>query len=51
MSKSEIAKMTVAVVLGLLTSYFWTAGLEKMAIFILATMLFQIFFVTAEKKN
>jgi hypothetical protein len=43
--------MTVATVLGILTSMFWSMGLERMAIFVMTTMLFQIFFVTAEKKN
>lgn len=51
MTRSEIAKMTVATILGILTSMLWDMGLQKVAIMVLATMLFQIFFVTAEKKN
>ena len=51
MTPSEIAKFAVAIVLGIVTEMFWSMGLEKIAVFILATMVFQIFFVTAERKK
>lgn len=51
MTSSEVAKLVVAIILGIMTEFLWSHGFERMAFFILATMFYQIFFITAEKKK
>lgn len=50
MSYQTIGKFIAALVLGIATARFWSLGEQKIAIFMLATIIFYIFFLIGEKR-
>lgn len=51
MTTGQIAKMTIAVILGLVSAIFWSIGLQTLSVFMVATTIFHIFFVVGEEKK
>lgn len=50
MLKEIIAKFIVAMILGIVSAHFWSIGEQRLAIFMMATMVFNIFLIVGEKK-
>ena len=51
MTKGIIAKFTIAVILGIVSAHFWSIGEQRLAIFMIATTVFHIFFILGETKE
>ena len=51
MSIGEFSKAAIATILGILVVHIWSIGEHELAIMILASMIFHIFFVVGEKKE
>jgi len=51
MTKGVIAKFSIAIIIGFLTAHFWSIGEQRLAMFLIATTLFHIFFIIGEEKK
>lgn len=51
MTKSEIAKFAVATILGIVSAHLWSIGEQRLSIFLIATTVYQIFFVVEDRNK
>lgn len=50
-TSGTVAKFTVAVILGIVSAHFWSIGEQRLAIFMIATTIFHLFFIVGEEKK
>lgn len=50
MTKRGMGELIIAVILGITASIFWSMGEQRLAVFMVATIIFQIFFIVGEEK-
>lgn len=51
MNKNFLVKISVSIILGYTSAFFWSIGEQDIAVFMVATIIFNIFFIVGENKE